>query len=332
MSSIARVTIFSSQFPENVRSALYASLRSRQLNHKFLYDGIKQTQKWLALHEAHSPSRTDPDCEQIYERSFQAVARRIATPRVHVIGLGCGGGQKDTRLLQAVCNLNKAAFYTPCDVSVAMVLTSQQRALSVVSPSNCFPVVCDLAETPDLAQLLPLVWEHGSQCEIARLLACFGMLPNFEPNQILHQLAGILRPNDLLLLSANLAPGEDYSAGMKHIFPQYDNALTRDWLFSFLLDLGIKQSDGELQFKIEDGPGPEGLKRVAAYFQFRLPCSIHVDSEVFGFQTGESFRLFFSYRYTPASLVVFLGPYGLEVREQWLTRSQEEGVFLVSKA
>src|SRR5262249_29741969 len=160
-------------------------LRSRQLNHKFLYDGIKQTLKWLALHEAYSPSRTDPDCEQTYERSFQAAAKRIAADQVHVIGLGCGGGQKDRRLLQAFRNLNKKVFYTPCDVSVAMVLTAQQRAQSVVSLSDCFPVVCDLAETPDLDRPLALAWEHGSQgvlgkapqaerpAEAPRLLACF---------------------------------------------------------------------------------------------------------------------------------------------------------------
>src|SRR5436190_15613146 len=100
MSGPARVTIHPSQFPENVRQALVESLRRRQVNHKFHYDSLKQTQKWLALHQAYSPSRTDVDCAATYERGFESAAAQIEAKRVHVIGLGCGGGQKDTRLLK----------------------------------------------------------------------------------------------------------------------------------------------------------------------------------------------------------------------------------------
>src|SRR4051812_49475085 len=99
MSSVAQVAIHPSQFPEQVRRDLLESLRTRQVNHKFHYDSIKQTQKWLALHQAYSPSRTDADCAATYDRSFSSVASRIASDRVQLIGLGCGGGQKDSRLL-----------------------------------------------------------------------------------------------------------------------------------------------------------------------------------------------------------------------------------------
>ena len=42
----------------------------------------------------------------------------------------------------------------------------------------------------------------------------------------------------------------DYAAGVKKILPQYDNALTRDWLLTFLLDLGVERSNGELSFAL----------------------------------------------------------------------------------
>ena len=58
MSSLVHVAFHASQSPENVRRDLVESLRKRKLNHKFLYDSVKQTQKWLALHRAFSPSRT----------------------------------------------------------------------------------------------------------------------------------------------------------------------------------------------------------------------------------------------------------------------------------
>ena len=44
MKSLVNVAIHASQFPENVRRDLLVSLRSRQVNHKFHYDSVKQTQ------------------------------------------------------------------------------------------------------------------------------------------------------------------------------------------------------------------------------------------------------------------------------------------------
>src|SRR5467141_2003178 len=124
MSSVASVAVHSSQFPENVRRDLLTSLRSHQVNHKFHYDSVKQTQKWLALHQAFSPSRTDPDCARTYDKSFAAAVRRIKAKRLHLIGLGCGGGQKDARLLKLLRAPGRQVSYTPSDVSAAMVLTA----------------------------------------------------------------------------------------------------------------------------------------------------------------------------------------------------------------
>src|SRR5262245_43383816 len=141
MSNTVEVAIHPSQFPETVRSDLLESLRLRQLNHKFLYDGVRQTSKWLALHEACSPARTDPDCEAAYDRSFGAVAERISGQVVHVLGLGCGGGQKDSRLLRLLLQGNRTITYTPSDVSLAMVLVAFKAAGTVLDRDRCFPLV-----------------------------------------------------------------------------------------------------------------------------------------------------------------------------------------------
>src|SRR5437588_9582699 len=138
MSSLVQLTVHSSAFPENVTRDLLESLRSRRVNHKFHYDSVKQTQKWLALHEAFSPSRTDADCRRIYDQSFAAAVRQIKAKRLHLIGLGCGGGQKDARLLKLLQAPGRTLFYTPSDVSTAMVLTARHAALRVIRPQNCF--------------------------------------------------------------------------------------------------------------------------------------------------------------------------------------------------
>lgn len=323
----ANVRVHESQFPENVRRDLLESLRTRQVNHKFHYDSFKQTQKWLALHEAFSPSRKTADVAETYDAAFRAAAENLKFPRVHLIGLGCGGGQKDTRFLQRLAAKRKEIFYTPCDVSVAMTLVARQTALSVVPEKDCFPTVCDLATARDLPEFF------GANCmaEAARVFTFFGMIPNFEPQMILPKLASLLESGDLLLFSANLAPGKSYQSGMEKILPQYENQLTRDWLLSFLLDLGIQRDSGEIRFQIEDDPAGTGLKRVAAWFHFSKSEHIKIEDNLFRFEPGEKIRLFFSYRHTPELVGKIVSEHGLRVCNQWIASSEEEGVFLLAK-
>ncbi len=327
MLSLAQVRIHPSQFPEQVRRDLLESLRSRQVNHKFHYDSLKQTQQWLALHQVYSPSRTDPDCAQTYDRSFAAVAAGLTGKRVHVIGLGCGGGQKDSRLLKLLRNSGKDVSYIPADVSLAMVLVARQAAGEAIPLERCFPLVCDLATAEDL----PAVLDETVGPEATRLLTCFGMLPNFDPGVFLPRLGDLLRPQDKLLVSANLAPGPDFAAGVSRVLPLYDNPLTREWLLTFLLDLGTEKSDGRIQFRVEDEPRWGGLKRIAAYFEWDHPRRLRLDLESFSFEPGDSIRLFFSYRHTPALLQELLDRTGLCTTRQWVTASAEEGVFLVAR-
>ena len=325
MSSIVNVAIHSSQSPENVRRDLLESLRTRRVNHKFHYDSVKQTNKWLALHQVHSPSRNDRDCATTYNRAFASATKTITSKAVHLVGLGCGGGQKDTRLLKLLKAAGKTISYTPSDVSVAMTLVAQQAARAVVSENKCFPLVCDLATADELSGLLT----HRPSPTAYRLITFFGMIPNFEPDDILPKLAALVRRGDSLLFSANLAPGRDYAAGVKKVLPQYDNELTRDWLLTFLLDLGVECGDGALTFKVERGVG--ALRRIVALFRFRKTRRVVVEGRTFSFLAGEGVRLFFSYRYTPELVRAELAKHGLLVCDQWITKSGEEGVFLCGR-
>lgn len=324
MPSVVNVAIHVSQAPENVRRDLLESLRTRQVNHKFHYDSVKQTSRWLALHQVHSPSRHDRDCAAMYDRAFVEAAEQINARTVQVIGLGCGGGQKDTRLLRLLMEHGKSVSYTPSDVSVAMTLVAQQTARNIIPQLKCFPLVCDLV-TADVAETLAP--RHPSP--ITRLVTFFGMIPNFEPRDILPKLAKLIRRQDVLLFSANLAPGADYAAGVMKILPQYDNELTREWLLSFLLDLGVERGDGKLRFAVERGQ--DSLRRVVARFVFKRGRVIVVEGEKFVFRRGDTVRLFFSYRHAPALVRMLLGRHGLNVTDQWISASGEEGVFLCGR-
>lgn len=326
MLSVVNVAIHSSQSPEHVRRDLLESLRTCRVNHKFHYDSVKQTNQWLALHQVYAPSRNDADCAATYDRAFVAAAQRLKATQVHLVGLGCGGGQKDKRLLKLLKIAGKAVSYTPSDVSVAMTLVAAQAVRSVVGAAQCFPLVCDLATADDLARILAT--HHNSSA--ARLVTFFGMIPNFEPEEILPKLAGLIRRQDTLLFSANLAPGSNYAAGVRKILPQYDNPLLREWLLTFLLDLGVARGDGAIHFTVE--PGKSGLKRVMARFHFRRPRRIVVEGEAFTFKAGARIQLFFSYRYTPELVHTKLARQGLKVCDAWIAKSGEEGVFLVRRS
>jgi hypothetical protein len=135
----------------------------------------------------------------------------------------------------------------------------------------------------------------------------------------------------MLLFSANLAPGKDYAEGIKAILPLYDNAPTRDWLMTFLMDLGVESGDGEMNFYIEDDPKGAGLKRVAAYFQFARERELSIDEKRFRFGPEKPIRLFYSYRHTPSIVRSLLAEHGIDVIEQRITKSEEEGVFLCKR-
>lgn len=312
------VAIHPSQFPEQVRTDLSDSLQRREIKHKFHYDSYKQAQKWLAVHEAYSPARTDAQTGEIYNEAFSHLASQLAGTDVQVIGLGCGGGQKDVELLRRLSNPGSKSIYTAVDVSLPLVITARQRAATIGTETR--GVVCDLEVAEDITDEL-------CECSVSqRIFTFFGMIPNSEPAVILPRLARLLSRGDRVLLSANLAPGEDYRAGVERVLPQYDNALTADWLFTFLSDLGVERDDGEIEFGIEER---EGLLRIRANFQFSMARTIRLDNEPFAFKAGEDIRLFYSYRYTPDRLSTELAKHGLHVSKHWISLSGEEGVFLI---
>ena len=313
------VAIHPSQFPDQVRADLLKSLRRREILHKFHYESYKQAQKWLAVHEAHSPAQNDSGCAEAYERAFRWAAGRFQKADICVIGLGCGGGQKDEALLSCLKNAGARSMYAAVDVSLPLVIIARLRASRFAESTT--GLVCDLEMADGIRDQL-------CDCSAAqRILTFFGMIPNSEPDVILPRLRKLLRPDDMLLMSANLAPGADYSSGLKRVLPQYDNGETADWLLTFLYDLGVERGDGKIEFSIEQCPAQ--LLRIRADFEFRRARAVKLGDETVEFAAGERVRLFYSYRYTPERLKSVLARFDFTITEQWITPSEEEGVFAV---
>ena len=321
----ATVTVHPSQFPDAIQRQLIESLRSGEVPPKFLYDSVRQTQKWLEVHQAHSPSRTDFDVDQIYDAAIEEALGQAQSEAVAWVGLGCGGGRKDTRGLAKLKPLIPVLHYVPCDVSQAMTLVARETAAAVVPLGQVHPLVCDLAKATDLGQVLDDLLPTLDK----RVFTFFGMIPNFEPAIILPRLAGLLREDDQLLFGANLAPGGDYRTGVEAVLPQYDNAETRDWLLSFLLGIGVPETAGVLVFEIEE---VDGLLRIVAEFKFAQPQTVPVSGEAVAFCAGQSLRLFYSYRHTEETLTKRLAEHGLRIVFSAIAACGEEGVFRVELA
>ena len=317
--------VHSSQEPDAVRRQLLDALRLGHVPPKFLYHGERQTAKWLAVHRAYSPSRTDAGVQSIYDLAFKDSLGQEAGKPVCLVGLGCGGGQKDTRYLARLKSAHPIVDYLPCDVSQAMVKVASKQAAAELPLERIHPLVFDLVNVSNLRQLLDGIISP----KIRRVFTFFGMIPNLEPNVILPHLAETLRDGDQLLLSANLAPGDDYRHGVETVLPQYDNAETYDWLLSFVEGLGVPLTAGQLRFGIEE---VDEFFRIIADFVFMKAHNLSVAGESVEFDAGHSLRLFFSYRHTQKTLVNLLAKHGFDVAGSQVDCSVEEGVFCVKRA
>ncbi len=147
---------------------------------------------------------------------------------------GCGGGQKDVRLIELLGRTGRRCSYVPCDVSMPLVLVARNAASCLLKDTDIQPMVCDLAVAKDFAAALP-------PADGKRLVTFFGMIPNFEPQVILPRLRDLVRRNDRLLFMQQTSVPDDTESALRRILPQYDNALTKDWLMTLLQDVGVKR-------------------------------------------------------------------------------------------
>ncbi len=340
--NIEHIYFHASQFPDRIARDYEESFIQRRINHKFHYHTTQQSQQWLNLHSTYSPMQQSQGYQQAYEHCFHAALNRLDQENFDLISLGCGGGEKEVllrSLLKDTLTQNEKkdvvrqasmVNYYPVDVSHALAIIAAQAMRRQYPDIHIQPMVCDLLHTDDLLSHMP---RGGS----VRLLTFFCMIPNLDPRVILPILNQFLSPGDLLLFSANLAPGENYTQGMEDVLPQYDNPPTKTWLMSVLGDAGIAHSDGDMHVTIDNDVvelGAEGiaLKKVNASFMVKRPVTLTINGKVINWQPGESVQLFYSYRYTTPLVKMFLNHYGIDVLDNWEFNDHEEGLYLCRKA
>lgn len=323
------LTFHESQYPEQVAMLCRQGLHARKLPGRLLYDSPAQAQRWLAYHQAYSPSRTEPQLLALYERAFDAALGLASQERpLHYVSLGCGGGTKDALFVRHALSRGGALRISPTDTSAALVLETMLRLQAAFPALDASPLVVDLAAEPDLRPWLARQEADGT----GRVFGCFGIIPNFDYAALLSYLRRLMRPDDLLLLSANLSPGPYGSPAAQRIVPQYDNPLARAWFAGLLDSLGFARSD--LRLSVQARPLREDghVWRIQADARVLQDVQLALYEESFDFRTGEILEVFFSNRFTPTALPQVLGSAGFAVRQTWVLDSQEEGIYLCQRS
>ncbi|MBM3225339.1 MAG: L-histidine N(alpha)-methyltransferase [Candidatus Tectomicrobia bacterium] len=317
------LTVHASQYPEHAAEQLRRGLRARQLPGKFLYESPAQAQRWLAYHQAYSPSRTEPALLELYQQAFTAALQSLAPGPLHYVSLGCGGGMKDVLGLQQALTRGSTVLFTPMDTSTALVIETMLRTQQALPALPTAPLVVDLSEEPDLEPWL----RHAETVAHKRLLACFGMLPNFAYRAFLPYLRRLMRPGDLLLLSANLSPGL-YAEAVGRILPQYDNPSAHAWYNGLLDSLGFPATQLQLTVgtQLLRPDGHIWQIRALATVQHALQLALY--GETFAMAAGEVIEVFFSNRFTPQVMPDVLAEAGLRLLHTFLFTSQEEAIYL----
>lgn len=320
------LTFHDSQYPARVAEQLRHGLRARKLPGKFLYESPAQAQRWLAYHQAYSPSRTESALLALYQQAFQAALLALSPTALHYVSLGCGGGNKDALFLQQATPRCSALVFTPTDTSAALVVETMLRVQSALPALTTAPLVVDLDVEPALT---PWLAQHETAAH-RRLLSCFGMLPNFAYRTFLPYVKNLMRHGDMLLLSANLSPGL-YADAVGRILPQYDNPLARAWYAGLLDSLGFTASQIQLAVHTcllrTDGH----IWQIRAEATVQHPMQLTVYDEVFNYTAGDTLEVFFSNRFTPQVMPAVLAEAGLTVVETFLFDSQEEAIYLCAR-
>lgn len=311
------LSVHPSRYPEASTARLRQALESRRLPGRFLYDSPAQAGRWLAYHQAYSPSRTDRDVELRYDDAFRATARHFSGD-LEVVGLGCGGGRKDARLLQSA---EGRARYVPVDTSPSLVVQSALEAGTSASAMN--PLVIDLESSMKPNPFGPR--------DVPRLFSAFGMIPNFELDDFGPRLAAWLRPEDLALLSFNLSPGR-FDRARDRILPQYDNAPGRAWMWGALNELGLFEADARLEVSAQPMTPSGEVWRVEAWCRLERDARCPMPWGEVPLDRGDRLRVLISNRLTVEAAQNQLRAWHLAPISRWISASGEEGVWLVRRA
>ena len=299
--------------PAAHRAGMLAALQAGRVDNRFHYVGERSAAMWRALASAHSPAQAEDGLAAYDDAARAAIAALPAGP-VHVIGVACGDGVKERRLLGALVSAGHAEVHaTAVDVSVPLVTAASAAMAGVPGVGEADAVAVDITAVSDLSPLL------GPRRRGARVVTLFGVVSTLGPGALEPALS-LLAPGDVLMVSANLLP--DRAGARDNVMAQYDNPPTRAWLNAVLEDIGLAGA-GSITMRWHEAPDS-----LAIVGEVTPPGALVADVEGVTVQmpAGRPIRVLESFRHDPAGLEALMRGAGLARVVACISPSGEEGV------
>jgi len=326
MPPLIRVNIHASAQPHHFAAALRRSFERRCIDPQFHYLSIRQSQAWLALHRQYSPFAASSTGMDVYHSAFDWLAKNLPGEAVELVSLACGGAEKERQLIKFLRRAGKDVRVTVSDISLPLVLEGYQTLCAEPGVTGIEAVTLDILEADDLNALLTM----GRARETNRVVTCFGLMPNTDPQRIAARLASLPAKNDVLLVGANLVPESDYEQNTRAALSGYDNDATRQWLGILLQDVGFERDDGEISFGVEPCASLPELLQIVGHYRLRQDRTIELGGPL-KFSAGERLRLFFSNRYTPNLLRRVFESQKMKILGEWVSAEKNEGIIACGK-
>ena len=277
-----------------------------------LYSHPSLGRLWKKVHLACSPFLQRPALQRLYRLPSPRIQKHFGLRPYSVLALGCADGVKEFLLLKKLPppTVLLAGDTNPSLARQATIrLTARKKIWRKIDLTHELPASLSRALQPAL--FIPTLKTH----KLPILVTLFGVLPNLPPLPLLKRIARFLRPEDLFLFSANLAPGTKGRSGALRVLPQYDNLPTREWLEAAAGHFRPRLPKGRLEFGIFSDPQQKSLARIEARWISRRKIV----------------TVFSSRRPTTSQVEAWIRTAQLRKVARYLDPLGEEGVWLVAR-
>jgi len=277
-----------------------------------LYSRPSLGRLWKKVHLACSPFLQRPELQRLYRLPYSRIQKHFGRSPYSVLALGCADGIKESLLLK---KLPPPAVLLAADTNPSL---ARQAAIRLAARKKIWRKIDLTHELPaSLSRdLQPVLSKPNSKIQrFPILITLFGVLPNLPPLPLLKRIARFLRPEDLFLFSANLAPGTKGHSGALRVLPQYDNPPTREWLEAAVAQFRPRLPKGRLEFGIFSDPQQKSLARIEARW----------------ISQRKTFTVFSSRRPTSSQVEAWIRTARLRKVARYLDSLGEEGVWLVAR-
>ena len=267
-----------------------------------LYSHPSLGRLWKKVHISCSPFLDRSELQRLHCLPSTRIRKHFGRQSYSLLALGCADGTKESLLLK---RLPKPTSLLALDSNLTLARRAALR----------LPAFHKSARRGDLTSSLSLQFLFSQLSPHPTLITLFGVLPNLNPLPLLRSIRRLMKKDDLLLFSANLAPGQSSHAGALRILPQYDNRLTRNWLEAAILRYRPKLPKGHLGFGVFPDPKQKTLARIEA--RWISPRKIHT--------------VFSSRRPTSSQVEAWIRSAHMRKLERYLDSLGEEGLWLVTR-